>query len=171
MRKFALPLALLFAPAMLAAWVGAMYWKVADAPAVTLPIEGYDPRHLLQGHYLTYRIIYPVEADAYCEKKREGRRSYSHKDEPPTYLCLDEGREQASSERSEACEKIVTGKCEWNRFAAGVEKYYVPEERAGILEQAVIGKRAAVRLKLPKDGKPMLDMLLVDGLPWRELKE
>ena len=53
--------ALLLPVLLLASVAGWKSWVVAAGNRVILPIQGFDPRDLLSGHYLIYTIDYGIE--------------------------------------------------------------------------------------------------------------
>lgn len=52
---------LLLPIAALAALWGHSHWQAQQGQDWLIPIEGYDPRDLLRGHYVQYRYAWPVE--------------------------------------------------------------------------------------------------------------
>jgi uncharacterized membrane-anchored protein len=122
---------------------------------VILPISGYDPRDLLSGHYLIYRIDYGIQG--LCS---EDFGQYE------AHVCLEPLR--YSLTRPEDCAKLIRGVCNSGRFEAGIEKYYVPEERALELEDKVRSKSASIVLALTPGGQAQVKDLLIDGHSWQE---
>ena len=47
-------------------------------------------------------------------------------------------------------------------------RYFVPEERAAELEQALRDSDAAIDLTCGPDGQPVIGDLYLDGVPWLE---
>lgn len=45
--------------AVLLMWVAALRISLSTAEKIVLPVEGYDPRDLLSGRYLSVRVLYP----------------------------------------------------------------------------------------------------------------
>lgn len=124
---------------------------------VTLPITGYDPRDLLSGHYLIYQIDYGVSGlcpSTYSEK-RTG------------YICLDEPK-RFSFSQPDGCSKMIRGVCNYSRFEAGIERFYVPQEKALELEQRIRSKSASIVLSIPPSGQAQVKDLLIDGRSWRD---
>jgi len=56
MKKYFVLLVLLFPAFFFMAWIGVLVNRVDQAQLVEVPITGYDPRDILRGHYLRYRI-------------------------------------------------------------------------------------------------------------------
>lgn len=127
---------------------------------VILPITGYDPRDLLSGHYLIYRIDYGV--DATCTQ--------DFIDGQPAYMCLEP--KMFTFFQTGNCEIEIVGTCNLGRFEAGIEKFYVPQEKAYALERLIQSKKASIVLAVPPKGKAQVKDLLIEGIPWAQaLKE
>jgi uncharacterized membrane-anchored protein len=110
---------------ILLAWWLRIAMVVGGGDVVGFGVTGYDPRDLLSGHYLTYRVQYaPAEP---CLNSPEG-----------TELCLCFGTEsnettwQGSCQELPAngCRRFLRGRCDNYRFQAGIERYYIPETYA-----------------------------------------
>lgn len=108
------------------------------------PIHGYDPRDLLRGHYLTYRIDWGVEEDWGSD----------------SCLCLarEEGEPVASfTECNDAeCDAVLT-----EERARALERYFVPEKHARDLEGAVQAGRASIVLSV-RGGRVAIKDLRID---------
>jgi uncharacterized membrane-anchored protein len=122
---------------------------------VILPISGYDPRDLLSGHYLIYRIEYGVEG--ICSG-RTGQGTIG-------YVCLEP--KMFSSSPPMNCSKLIRGTCNDGRFEAGIEKYYVPEKEAKQLERQIQSKSASILLSITSTGQAQVKDLLVNGQSWK----
>lgn len=119
---------------------------------ITLPIQGYDPRDLLSGHYLRYRVDYGVTNICASEGAE-------------TYVCLD--TRLASPYRPESCEIFIKGFCNHGVFEAGIERFYVPESDASRLEKDVQSKSASILVTVSSSGSAQIKSLLIDGIPWK----
>ncbi len=117
---------------------------------VVLPIKGYDPRDLLSGHFLIYRIDYGVEG--ICTGNQEQQTAY---------VCLEP--KIFSVEEPVDCKKLIRGTCRNREFKAGIEKYFVAEEKALALEKAILNKSASIVVVLSPSGVAIVKELLVDG--------
>lgn len=122
---------------------------------IVLPISGYDPRDLLSGHYLVYRIDYNV--GAVCAARVEERKAY---------ICLEP--KGFFYEQPDSCKKLIRGFCRSGRFEAGVEKFFVPDSRAQDIENMVRSKSASIVLSVTADGQAQVKDLLIDGKPWQD---
>ena len=122
---------------------------------ITLPIEGFDPRDLLSGHYLSYTVDYAAgdcpsntDAAAVCI---EPERSITAADAIPT-----------------PCTVYIIGSCATGRFEADIERFYIPEAYAGLLDQKVRNKQGALELSVNNNGKAVIRDLLIDGVSWQQ---
>lgn len=121
---------------------------------IILPISGYDPRDLLSGHYLIYTIDYGVPD--LC-------RPYSSQQDG--YVCLNP--KTFSSFPPENCTQLIRGTCRNGRFEAGIEKYFVPQDKALYLEKQIQSKAASIVLSLTASGHTQVKDLLIEGKSWK----
>lgn len=152
--KKALIIALLFPILALAALTAYKKYVLSFGDEIVLPISGYDPRDLLSGHYLIYQIDYGV-----------GGICASNSGQQTGYVCLEPKMFSYSS--PEGCSKLIRGVCNYGRFEAGIEKYYVPEDKARKLEEQVRSKTASIVLSLTSGGQAQVKDLLVNGQSWK----
>lgn len=143
---------------VLVLWVAKLQLGATTGAEVTLSITGYDPRDLLAGHYLRYRVSYDLET--LCAKASK----------EPTCVCLeyssDAQRHQATWAGS--CEELsskscgplfLRGVCDESRFVAGIERYYIPEAYSEVL--ATVPGDASIRVKLDGDGSSQVTAMYV----------
>ena len=123
---------------------------------VTLPIQGYDPRDLLSGHYLRYRIDYGI-TDICTNSEIQIK-----------YICL--SQKKLSKSWIESCEDQIQGECRESFFHAGIEKFYIPEENAKNLEKLLREKPSSLRISISPSGKAIIQDLLIDGKSWQDVK-
>lgn len=150
-------IALLFPILALAALVVYKKHILNTGQEVILPISGYDPRDLLSGHYLIYQVNYGVEN--ICP---QGTVESS-------YICLD--NKTFSYEKPVQCKLILHGACDYGHFKAGIEKYYIPENRSEELTQKIRKKQASIVIVVPPSGNAQVKDLLIDGHSWSEIKK
>lgn len=124
---------------------------------VVLPIEGFDPRDLLSGHYLLYRVDYAVE------------KGCGTQDEEAS-VCLRPMRSIYPQGSLPAdCELFIRGRCDNNGdFLADIERFYIPEEYAQSLEDKVRDRKGELVLSVDRQGNVAIRNLLIDGKPWKE---
>ncbi len=120
---------------------------------VELPIQGYDPRDLLSGYYITYTVDYGVEvcADKYQEYE--------------AYICLNP--KQFSLTKPKNCNLFVQGMCKYGRFVAGVERFYASEFNAQQLDRTIRQQPMSIVLSVTDSGNAQVKYLLVDGKRWQ----
>lgn len=161
--------ALVFPVVALAALTAYKAFKRFSGIELTIPITGYDPRDLLSGHYLTYRMDFKQEI---CQGKRRDTQ---------VFLCVVQDGDDISSRvvsspsrsMNEDCTAIIRGRCDRWRFVTGVERFYVPEEHSRTLDRIVRGwgsdtDRAKLVISVDDSGRAVVKDLLIDGKPWRE---
>jgi len=124
---------------------------------IILPISGYDPRDLLSGHYITYRIEYGISE--ICSNQYESRIAY---------VCL-EPNKSVNFSVPLSCTKMIEGECNYGQFKAGIEKYFAPEDKAKYLESQIRSKSASIVLSVTRNGRAQVKDLLLDGQPWKDL--
>lgn len=119
---------------------------------IELPISGYDPRDLLAGHYLIYQVDYGVETSCYQDNKG--------KDE--AYVCLD-NKTFHKGEVPSDCQLFIRGTCEYSRFKAGIERFYIPQDKASELEKIVLKNKSKIKLSVLPNGVAMVkDIIFVE---------
>jgi uncharacterized membrane-anchored protein len=137
-------------------------WRQASGVQLELPIQGYDPRDLISGHYLVYTIDYGIEkpceaavplprADQTAVNKAMANR------EPELKLCL-----------RDSCSVWIRGRCEGTRFVAGIERFFIPEEHARQIETLIQGKPSSLVVSIGPDGRAAIVDLKIDGQPWQD---
>ncbi len=153
--------ALGFPVVMLSIMTGYRAYNQNVGREIVLDITGYDPRDLLSGHYLTFRVNYPV--DGVC-KNELGQPLASEIDN--TYVCLKPKQSFSTAEISD-CDLYIKGSCKYGQFIAGIERFYVPEDKASALEVLVRDKKASISVNVTSDGKAFIKDLLIDGVSWK----
>lgn len=123
------------------------------------PISGYDPRDLLSGHYLIYTIDYGVPN--LCDYSSG---SYEQKE---SHICFDSNMHVAGPVPS-SCKVAIRGECKGGRFVAGLERFYVPQEKALALERLIQSKKASIVVAIGDNGSSQVTDLLIEEVPWQE---
>ncbi|MBF0310141.1 MAG: GDYXXLXY domain-containing protein [Magnetococcales bacterium] len=141
--------------------VGHKAYRSHSGTEITLPVEGFDPRDLLAGHFIQYRVDYGVPVCAHSEKDKPNV-------EWKATVCLEPPAFIYGITPPEPCGLHLAGICRHGRFIAGIERFYIPETEAGQLDAAVRAKRGAIRVHVGGDGKGVVTELLLDGKPWQE---
>ncbi len=148
--------ALVFPVVALGIFTAFKKYKIEVGTKIVLPISGYDPRDLLSGHYLVYTVEYGATPDCDMGSQPE-----------PSYYCIDAKRFYRF--KPSTCSAIIRGRCQYNRFLADIEKFYIPEDKASELDKLVRGKEAAIEISVQFDGTAQVRDLLINGKSWREL--
>jgi uncharacterized membrane-anchored protein len=122
-----------------------------------LPVAGYDPRDLLRGHYLQYRLALPTTLPGYCPDE-----------DPSCCLCLTRsepvGIARVACSAAAFCDGMLR-----SEYLPELQRYYVPEQRANEAEnrlrEAAARDSAQLVVALDPSGKPQVKALLIDGKP------
>ncbi|MBF0604869.1 MAG: GDYXXLXY domain-containing protein [Nitrospirae bacterium] len=146
--------------------VASKQWTRDHGIEVRLPIEGFDPRDLLSGHYLIYRINYGV---AVCPSNRsETIPDAASGEKVPAYVCLNPRSFRFGNTKNPECGLTIRGACRGEQFLAGVERFYIPEAYAHPLDAAVRNKSGEIILSVTDSGTASVKGLLIGGRPWQE---
>lgn len=154
----------------LLALIGRAEVAVRSGPTWQIAIEGYDPRDLLHGRYLRYRYRFNWQGPDTCGEP--AGEEASRKPDRQCCLCLSrDNREGIDPPVSQVwCDDV--DQCDgWLRAesVAGGQRYFVPEDRARELEDALRERDAALELTCGPNGEPAIRDLLLDGRPWRDV--
>jgi uncharacterized membrane-anchored protein len=145
-------------------WLLSLNVALMRAQEVTLAVAGYDPRDLLSGHYLQYRVDYGF--DSRLIQPGSGYRDEAY------CACLSpdsSGISKASwhgwcAERdSQSCPLFIKGTASWNGLKAGIERYYIPESYQHSL--ARIPPDATIKVRVTANGTAYVTDMYVNGIP------
>lgn len=130
-------------------WIGSEVHAQRVGTEVRLPVEGYDPRDLLSGHYVRFRLVAEREADALAPG-------------PHTY-CL-EMQEAAHHVRAvrdvgDTCPLYITRTAD--RF--DIDRFYVDERRADSVARLPASDTTYLVARVTTDGRIHPQHLVVDG--------
>jgi uncharacterized membrane-anchored protein len=149
--------------------------KITMGQEIILPISGFDPRNILAGHYLIFRIDYGLGDDTACSDWENDSKAYvcmnKDVDKPDEYHSSLTTYTTEADILADRCTAIIKGKCEKGRFTANIEKFYIPEENARSLDRAVRNRQGKIVLSVTKGGSVAVKDLLIDGKSWRKYKE
>ena len=153
-RKFQV-MAIVLPLVAIAVWVGSYAFVRQTAREFTFPIAGYDPRDLLSGHYLQYRVDYMLPLK--CEMNA-----------PEWCVCVVDSKPYAFVNREGRCSEVsceitMRGRCEGLRFAAGIERFYFPEKFTKKL--AVVPPQSSVTISLGSNGQAVVKSMQVEDRP------
>jgi uncharacterized membrane-anchored protein len=142
--------------------------KVSIGKEIVIPITGYDPRDLLSGHYLIYRL----------DLNNENLCKDTEKNNTIIYLCLNQNIDNTVNsakipgykvdQKRSSCDAILKGKCMKNRFLAGVERFYIPEEYSKKLDKVIRDSKGKLVVSIDRNGNAVIKDLWINDKPWRE---
>lgn len=137
---------------------------VATGVPVKFPISGYDPRDLLAGHYVTYQVDY--EIFSLCENESEtNTESAPRKSNYESCLCFTDLNTvppmgyQVDCSEVQSCGLYLRGKCNYNRFEAGIERYYINENAASDIDRIVRQGKSQITVKIDRLGNAVVESL------------
>jgi uncharacterized membrane-anchored protein len=135
--------------------------QLARSQRWVFEVAGYDPRDLLRGHYLAYRITFDEgEALDACDAEAGG----------DCCLCLHATAsgvppkvQRATCARAkESCDGLLQ-----TSYLPALQRYYVPEAKANALAARLMDAerkhKAMLLLAIDRQGRPAVDGLLIDG--------
>jgi hypothetical protein len=135
-------------------WIAAEETARFRGVEVLLPVEGYDPRDLLSGHYVRFRLVAEREAAAldraaadYCIEERDGRHHVTRLRQLPGDCALFLRALQRSDPRF------------------GVERFYIDERLSRVVAAVPPGPDTYARARVGRDGRVHLIDLVVAGRP------
>ena len=120
-----------------------------------LKVEGYDPRDLLSGYYLRYRVAYGMDI---CQEYGQNpvcicfgpRQGVAHQVDPAPSCNM----------AQMSCNIFIKGRCDGHRFKAGIERYYIPENKRHFVP--VIPPNATIRVKVDPNGKAVTEAFYIN---------
>ncbi len=152
---------------MLAALAAEKSHRVHSGERFVFPISGYDPRDLLSGSYLQFTVDYGAEH--ICESSDRPTS-----DSAPASICLSPAREFRWQTlgvnelmAGGSCRRWIAGVCRNGRFKAGVERFYVPQEKAHALEVRIQSKNVQIVLAIGNSGEASIVDILIEGQSWK----
>jgi uncharacterized membrane-anchored protein len=134
-------------------------WARHQGQEVSIPITGFDPRDLLSGHFLTYQLQYGAD-NSNC--RPEGASAV---------MCLQPSPQLHINTQAKPrnCDLYIRGQCGGlGRFTANIERFYIPEEYATVLDRKVRDNQGALVLGVDNQGIATIRDLLIDGKPWKQ---
>jgi len=146
----------------LAAWTSRHALIKYTGTEVELPILGFDPRDLLSGHYLRFRIDYGKDIKL-CQDEYEACVCLTQTD---TGLWQGSPSPNYCHDVKDRCEVHLRGHCSNGNFDIGIERYYFAEKHSKKL--AVVPPKATVTMRVGDGGVAVIDELKVDGKPIKD---
>ena len=125
--------------------------------AVKLPVEGFDPRDLLSGHYVRFRLVAEREASALLRGERSGSVSFCA-EEKDGFVHPSHVREPG-----ESCRLVLTGEASGSSVRFAADRFYVDERRAREVAFVRAGPQTYLLATLDGVGSVHAIDLVVDG--------
>lgn len=162
MKKSLFMIALLLPIALLLSNVIHKQLQLIYGKTVSLSVQGFDPRHLLSGHYLVYDVLY--DSDNSCADVEVSPQQ-------KLAMCLSPQQHLSDLESIEKdCNVYLLGQCECQRergcFKAGIERFYIPDDHALELDKAMRTKGGELVISVNRKGEAAIKELMIDGQPW-----
>jgi uncharacterized membrane-anchored protein len=175
MNKKILLIALIFPIIVLFGVTVYKHVKVSTGQEIILPITGFDPRDILSGHYLTYRINYGAVTDVCAGTYEKNSRAYAclvrDVGDKENYRSTIHTYSDSDEIENSDCAAIIRGRCNKGRFTADLEKFFIPEANAAPLDRAVRNRQGKIVLSVSSGGNAVIKDLLIDGKSWKEYKD
>lgn len=173
-------LGLLFAALLPICLLGAeaVYYQsiIKNGLELTLPIEGYDPRAILSGHYLAFKINYNQRVRCQRDCRVNDKQQLICKDLPDKqYLCISTNKVIAEhtqlDKQAPDCTYALTGVCRNGEFIADISRFYIPEGDAERLNAMIVAKGAKIILRLDRNANTIVQDLLINNVSWKKYLE
>jgi hypothetical protein len=169
MRRSFLAIAVALPLVVLALGIVRSERHLADGRRWTFDVTGYDPRDLLRGHYIQYRLVFE-DADLPVVGAVDGAPCDDETGETCCLCLLGDLENGRTLVERTTCE-LARSECEGAlqlRYLGELQRYYIAEERAAeltqIFQDASRGNRARLVVAIDAAGRPQIDTLLVDGM-------
>jgi uncharacterized membrane-anchored protein len=146
--------------------IGLAEAKRRGAPQIEVKIEGYDPRDLLRGQYLQYRIVADGRTDGSI--MGAGLAPWQQGDVYRSYACA--SQESGRTWAVRVYDGARPPECQLDLpvdFIYEAHRYYIQQDRGLKLEEAVREGRASVELRVVSASEVLVQNLLIDGAPIR----
>lgn len=144
--------------------------SLKNGKEVILPIRIYGSRDSLSGHFLRYEIFYHPTQN-FC------RFGPYAKEAENAYLCLQKKSDDefvaekivVDLEQTKNCYVALRGRCKSGyQFVADIERFFIPQKHALILEKFIREKKAEIVLVVGKNGSPVIRDMRFDKKSWRD---
>ncbi len=124
----------------------------------TIAIRGYDPRDLVRGHYLRYQLSF--RWDAQGESCTAASCCY----------CLRGAPMSEPFVAKLACSETASCDSSFHESQLDhLQQFFIPEDRGPALEHEIRTRDAKLLVRVSRDGNVVIQDLLLDGRPWREV--
>ncbi len=145
--------AFMFPFVVLLGWAILNEYHIRTSHTLVLPVEGHDPRDLISGHYLSYRIKYGLK----CPKSPRTKRTRA-------YICFQPEKYLVTGRKPKNCRLFIKGECVFEEFQAGASRLYIPEKKAQkALRLFGEAQKKQVKLAVTSKGLTRTTDILVEG--------
>ena len=182
MKNKKLLFALIFPILLMALMAGYKQYIVFVGKELILKIKGFDPRDLLSGHYLIYEIDYNDRNSQgeFCNRQHQRKRnsiksfacinktSYGSGDNDGDNYVETTFYTGTRNPKYTKCDFHIVGEGKNRRFYAGIERFYIPEKDAIILDRLVRNSKGKIVLKVTNTGKVTIKDLLIENINWKD---
>jgi hypothetical protein len=141
--------------------IGRAEWQLNHSETWHFAIQGSDPRDLLRGHYMRFRLV--VTPDEVIDACTVGA--------PDCCYCLEPGDGLEAHVALASCE-TASNQCEAFVRTGPLhdfDRFYIPEEGRRDMEkqlrEAALEDRAHLAVAVSVEGEPLIEALLIDGEP------
>jgi hypothetical protein len=135
-----------------------------EVQSFRLKIAGYDPKDLLRGRYLQFRVDWTPDPEAELSVESAWASDC---------LCLRRDPQTSSNAltRPLSCAEAVSAPCDayvTNESLAGLTRYYLPEDAAPVVEEIFRdpGHVFEIDANVTPNGNIAATALLIDGVSW-----
>jgi uncharacterized membrane-anchored protein len=153
-----------------------------------ISVEGFDPRDILKGHYIRYKIKWDLDLDKTISffKLNDG---FNNKKSCLCYNKLKKSYPIQCTNNKTTCDTKIKGmltthfysipkdpiekadffkslKREDFEYKIGIEKYYIPETHAKKLEKLLLEHNGSISFKVNNNGKAILIEFNLDNKEW-----
>jgi uncharacterized membrane-anchored protein len=148
----------------LLSWCLSLQLKASFGREVRLRIEGYDPRDLLSGHYLQFRLSLTrsLNCPNTSNSASKARVMCACLTPSTSESSLFEGVDiRSCSEAKKTCVVFLQGTCQGASFSSELDRYYIPETYSQVL--SVLPEGASVSVALDSEGEGVITKMFVGG--------
>ena len=139
-------------------WVTTLQLGISNAKIIRIPVEGYDPRDLLSGHYLRYKLKLG-DFEPCTESITEACVCFEVTSDNVNYAPNWKG---SCNAKPAACKTFISGNCQHSRFVTGLEQFYISEEISPSLK--TVPPNATIDVAVSDNGTAQALSFYVDGV-------
>jgi hypothetical protein len=123
---------------------------------IRVEIEGYDPRDLLAGLFITFAL---AGTGQHCPETEATEWCVCYLQQPTRNVYIPfEGAN--CGQRPAYCDIFLRGTCKYSRFTAGAERYSIPEQLAPALLR--VPPNSSVTLSVDNEGNALVEQMFVE---------